>query len=130
MCGVIIYCAGFFPEFDTGSEAYQNFYYRVMVNTTYFPVGQFFTSMGLGMLGWTFVNVITLQRTDPFTSGNPGHIDFKKMLILTPIIFMYSTINAQRSTYALSSYCLTSASQQPEPTQIVYLNMIQKSRNL
>ncbi len=41
-----------------------------MVDTTYFPTGQLFAMMGLACLGWAFVNLITLQRTDAFTSEN------------------------------------------------------------
>lgn len=70
LCCLVTYCSTFFPDIDTGSEMYQNFYYRVMINTTYFPLGSFMSTMGMSVLGWTFVNVVTLKRTDPFTSGN------------------------------------------------------------
>jgi len=39
MMGVIVYCASYFTDYDTKSQAYESFYNRVMVNTTYFPVG-------------------------------------------------------------------------------------------
>jgi hypothetical protein len=48
------------------------------------------------MLGWTLVNILTLERVDPFTSGNGSHSAFKIMLLSVPIIFMASTINTQR----------------------------------
>jgi hypothetical protein len=49
--------------------------------------------MGLAVFGWAFVNIVTLRRTDPFTSGNGSHDAFKKLLIMVPVIFLYSTIN-------------------------------------
>lgn len=64
-----------------------------MVDTTYFPVGNLITMLGLASLGWAFVNCVTLKRTDPFTSGNGSHAAFKKMLMITPIVFLVSTIN-------------------------------------
>jgi len=63
-----------------------------MVNTKYFPTGQFLTSMGLSVLGWAFVNLVTLRRTDAFTSGNGSHESFHKLLKMVPIVFLYSTI--------------------------------------
>lgn len=78
-----------------------------MVNTTYFPVGQLFAQMGIACFGWAFVNVVTLRRTDPFTSGNGSHESFKKLLWLVPIVFMYSTINTQRQSHDLDGYCTT-----------------------
>jgi hypothetical protein len=103
---VFVYSASFFNDVDTrklqthtfsncvlGSILFKNIYYRIMVDTTYFPVGQLFAQMGLACLGWAFVNVVTLRRTDPFTSGNGSHSAFKKLLWMVPIVFMYSTIN-------------------------------------
>ena len=80
-----------------------------MVDTTYFPVGQLFAQMGLACLGWAFVNIVTLRRTDPFTSGNGSHSAFKKLLWIVPIVFMYSTINTQRQSHDLAGYCNSTA---------------------
>jgi len=60
LSGVFTYSASFFAEIDTNSSMYEHWYYRVMVNTTYFPIGTLFVMMGLAVLGWTFVNLITL----------------------------------------------------------------------
>lgn len=64
-----------------------------MVNTSYFPIGQLVATLGINMLAWVFVNVVTLERTDPFSSGNGGHLDFHRMLMIVVIVFFYSTIN-------------------------------------
>ncbi len=61
--------------------------------------------MGLAVFGWAFVNIVTLRRTDPFTSGNGSHDAFKKLLMMVPIIFLYSTINTQRQPHDLQGYC-------------------------
>lgn len=61
--------------------------------------------MGLACLGWAFVNIVTLRRTDPFTSGNGGHAAFKKLLWMVPIVFLTSTINTQRQPHDLAGYC-------------------------
>jgi len=33
------------------------------------------------------------------------HLDFKKLIMITPIVFLYSTINTQRQAHDLSGYC-------------------------
>jgi len=57
------------------------------------------------MLGWTFINLVTLERTDPFASGNGGHLDFRRVMYVIPIVFLYSTINVQRQAHDLDGYC-------------------------
>lgn len=115
-----------------------------MVDTTYFPVGQFFAQLGLGCLGWAFVNLVTLKRQDPFTSGNGNHEGFKKMLVITPLVFIVSTLNTQRQAHDLVGYCAvpdvqsnfvdlsafaqTEASvKSPAPSKPVFLNEASKS---
>ena len=40
MFGVCLYCgANLFNDIDTSSTLYVNIYQRIMVNTTYFPIG-------------------------------------------------------------------------------------------
>jgi hypothetical protein len=56
-------------------------------------------------LGWAFINIVTMRRTDPFTSGNGSHEGFKKLLVIAPIVFLYSTICTQRQVHDLSGYC-------------------------
>jgi len=69
-----------------------------------------------------------MQRTDPFASANGSHKSFKKLLIFTPIVFLYSAICTQRQLHDLSGYCVgesgTSSgfSFTPAPQNTVYLN--------
>jgi hypothetical protein len=35
---VVVHLASYFPDIDTGSELFQNLYFRGLVNTTYFPL--------------------------------------------------------------------------------------------
>ena len=97
------------PEIDTKSELYANWYYRVVVNTTWFPLAQFISFMALMVFGWTFVNVVTLKRSDPFTSGNNTYKDIKTMLTFAPIIFLLSGLIVFRQPHDLSGYCNNAA---------------------
>ena len=73
----IINCSKFIPDIDTGFEFYRNLYFRGLVNTTYFPLSQFVINYLLCIFGWTFVNLVTLKRGEPFTSGNCDTRSFK-----------------------------------------------------
>ena len=61
--------------------------------------------MALCIYGWTYVNLVTLKRKDPFTSGNGGYHDFKILLMTAPILFLASGVMAMRSRHDLSGYC-------------------------
>ena len=52
--------AKFIPDIDTGSQLYESFYYRYLVNTTYFPLGQLFSFWICCIMGWTFVNLVSI----------------------------------------------------------------------
>jgi hypothetical protein len=65
--------------------------------------------MAFCVYGWTYVNLVTLKRKDPFTSGNGGHQDFKTLLMTAPILFLASGVIAMRSRHDLSGYCSTSS---------------------
>ena len=100
---------------------FESVYFRGMVNTTYFPTGNFFAQLGLSALGWAFVNLITLRKSDPFTSGNDSYDAFKKLAWIVPIVFFYSTINTQRSPQDLNGYCSLTHGVIPSQTQVGYL---------
>lgn len=104
---VVVHLASFIPDVDTGSELFQNIYYRGLVNTTYFPLSQFIGYFLLSIFGWTFVNLVTMKRGEPFTSGNRSLGSFIKLLWITPICFMTSGICTLRSVYDLDGYCTT-----------------------
>lgn len=74
---LILNLAAFVPDFDTGSQLYEHWYYRYTVNTTWFPLSQFVAFMGLAIYGWTFINLINCQRNNPFTDGNNSYKSFK-----------------------------------------------------
>ena len=93
------------PDVDTGSETFANWYYRLTVYSSWFPSAQFVMFLAMGIYGWSFVNLVTLQRKNPFTSGNDSYGSFKKMLILVPILFMFSGLIVLRQTEDLSEYC-------------------------
>ena len=97
--------AMFFPDVNTGSSAFENFYYRVVVNTTWFPLAQFVSFMALMVFGWTYVNAVTLKRWNVFTSGNKSDAAFKKMLMLSPVLFLASGLIVMRQKQDLAGYC-------------------------
>ena len=79
-------------EINTESELFKNIYYRVYVNTTWFPLAQFFSYMVFCAYGWTYISLVTLQRSDPFEGPNPDYRDFKIMLTTVPILFFLSGV--------------------------------------
>ena len=84
------------------------------------------TYIGLAVLGWALVNLVTMQRTDPFASANGSHKSFKKLLVFTPIVFLISTICTQRQLHDLDGYCISPNTTLPAFTEphkeTVYLN--------
>jgi len=121
LAATFVHSASMFDDWNTESELFQSIYFRDSVNTTWFPSSQFWTYIGLAMLGWAFINTINCQRSDPFTSGNGDHKSFHKLLWLSPIIFLDSVIVIQRGTHDLEGWCpaqnVTEAifDAQPEP---------------
>ena len=97
--------AAYIPDIDTKSSLFESWYFRETVNTTYFPLSQLFAYMGLSITGWTFINLVTLQKKNPFTSGNNHYKDFKILLIMAPIIFLMSGAIVLRQANDLSGYC-------------------------
>lgn len=63
------------------------------------------TYMGFCIYGWTYVNLITLKRADPFTSGRGGYKDIGILLMTAPILFLASGIIVLRSRHDLAGYC-------------------------
>ena len=61
--------------------------------------------MMLNIIGWSFINLINCSRPNPFTSGNGGYIDFKKLLLFIPIFFLVSGLVVYRSRHSLDGYC-------------------------
>ncbi len=61
--------------------------------------------MGFCVYGWTYVNLITLKRADPFTSGRGGYQDIAILLMTAPILFLASGIIVLRSRHDLAGYC-------------------------
>ena len=61
--------------------------------------------MMLNIIGWSFINLINCSRPNPFTSGNGGYKDFKKLLLFTPIFFLVSGLVVYRSRHSLDGYC-------------------------
>jgi hypothetical protein len=61
--------------------------------------------MMLNIIGWSFINLINCSRSNPFTSGNGGYKDFKKLLLFTPIFFLVSGLVVYRSRHSLDGYC-------------------------
>lgn len=92
LASIFVFAADLFSEVNTNSKEFENLYYRIVVNTTWFPVGQGVSYMALSVLGWAFINLVNMQKSDPFTSGNNDHKSFHKFLIVLPIIFMSSMI--------------------------------------
>ena len=78
------------PDIDTKSKFYENWHYRYIVNTTWFPVSSFVAYMLLCISGWVFINWFNCQRANPFTSGNKHYKDFYIMLAVAPILFLFS----------------------------------------
>ena len=89
---IFVYAAKEIPDYNTGSKLFQNIYYRKFVDTQWLPFAQFVSYVCLVTLGWIMENIVTLQKTDPFTSGNGDHRAFQKSLIFAPIFFMVSGI--------------------------------------
>ena len=61
--------------------------------------------MMLNVIGWSFINLIHCSRSNPFTSGNGGYKDFKRLLVFTPIFFLVSGLVVYRSRHSLAGYC-------------------------
>lgn len=62
--------------------------------------------MGFGITGWTLINFFNCERRwYPFTDGNFSHASFKKMLVLTPILFLFAGTIVFRQKEDLSGYC-------------------------
>lgn len=93
------------PNFDTGSTFFEQWYFRDMVNTTWFPLAQAILYLIMIILGWAFINVVNMKRSNPFTSGNLTYGSFVIMLKITPLFFMLSGIVALRQREDLSGYC-------------------------
>lgn len=102
---LLVMLASYVPDYNTDSPIFQQWYYRIVVNTEWFPTSQFVSYMAFCIYGWSYINLVTLQRKDPFTSGNGGHSAFKKMILLTPILFLFSGIITLRARNDLSGYC-------------------------
>ena len=47
-------------EVNTESELFKNTFYRVYVNTTWFPLAQFVSYMVFCAYGWTYISMVTL----------------------------------------------------------------------
>lgn len=63
--------------------------------------------MILLVYGWTYVNWVTLKRSNPFTSGNGHYLDIKILLFCAPILFLLSGVIVLRQPHDLSGYCTT-----------------------
>ena len=83
---------------DTGNSYYASWYYRVSVNTTWFPFAQFVSYMALCIFGWTYISLVSVQRKDPFAGPRPTntYIDFYIMVITVPFIFLVSGLIVMR----------------------------------
>ena len=80
-----------------------------MVNTTWFPLADFFAFMGLAVYGWTFISLFNCFRTNPVSSGNHSFKDFALFLPLSILVFFMSGIIVWRQKNDLSGYCTASA---------------------
>ena len=95
----------YLPDVNTGSELYEQWYYRYTVNTSWLPLSQFVAFIGLAVYGWAFINLVNMQRKDPFISGNYAHyLDIKQMLLVAPIIFFFSGVVIFRQANDLAGY--------------------------
>jgi len=83
----------------------------------------------LQIFGWTFVNLVTMKRGEPFSSGNKSVGSFIKLLIATPIVFMTSGICTLRSVYDMNGYCTTSVLQL-DPVPAVDVEPVREERIL
>ena len=93
------------PDLDTGSQLFEQWYYRYTVNTTWLPLSQFVAFYALAVYGWAFINLVNCQRKNPFTSGNAHYKDIKIMLLVAPLIFFISGLVVFRQANDLSGYC-------------------------
>jgi len=83
----------------------------------------------LQIFGWTFVNLVSMKRGEPFSSGNKSGAAFIKLLIVTPVVFMASGICALRSVYDMNGYCTTPVLQL-DPIPAVDLEPVREERIL
>ena len=84
---------------------FESFYDRYTFKSTWFPVSQLVACFLFNIIGWTFINLFNCSRSNPFTSGNGGYKDFKKLLLFTPVFFLLSGLVIYRSRHSLSGYC-------------------------
>jgi len=79
--------------------------------------------MLLSIYGWMFINLVNMERKNPFTSGNMHYRDFKIMLMVAPIIFLMSGLVVFRQANDLSGYCQSQDNGENHHGKTIYLQM-------
>ena len=95
------------PSVETESKDFQDLTYMGMVNSTVFAAPQFIYYVGCHALGFSFINMITLQRSseNQFISGHHGLKDIYRVIPISMLFFFISGNVVLRNEYHLQSYC-------------------------
>ena len=129
MLGAVVFnYAQFIPDIDTQSEIFQSIYYREWVNTTWFPLSNFVSYFIINILGWAFVNLITLGRTQAFIDGNGSYQGIKIVLVTVPFLFLVSAIVILRARNDLSGYCVEEEGYDAYSPDMLYLRALASHR--
>jgi hypothetical protein len=115
------------PDFDLGWDFYKNVYFREWVNTTWFPLGNLIAFFAITILGWAFINLITLGKSDPFIDGNDSYTGIKIASIAAPVVFFISGIVMLRAKYDLDDYCGSTESSSHGREHTIYLRSSRES---
>ena len=78
------------PSYDTQSEDFKNFTFMKWVNTTYFATPQFVYYIVMHAVGFSYINLINLQRSSAFLSGNNTYLDILVIIPISAITFFLS----------------------------------------
>lgn len=114
---LLLKIANLVPNVNTGSKMFENWYYRILVNTTWLPLQQFVMFLLLAIYGWAFINLVNCQRKNPFTDGNFSYGGIKKLVCyFVPFIFLISGIIVFRSEKDLAGYCTSAKSDSSHKT--------------
>ena len=113
-------------EYNTHSEEVENLYFRVLYNTEYFSASKFLTYCVMNLLGFTFVQCVTLkyERKSPILDQHFSKASFiKTILFVNPAIFLISLNMNLRGKNDLDGYCGSGAVATPKVEALKLENM-------
>ena len=95
------------PSYDTQDQDFQDLTFMGVVNSSYFATPQFLYYVGMHALGFSFINLITLQKSadKQFISGNNTYKDVFVVSAMACLYFFISGNTVLRNEFALSGYC-------------------------